>query len=343
MNTSLNKSVDENTSPVPTGNMSNMMKNWLSKAPATKKTPDSSAPIKPIDNNNQKLAEKKKDDEKAKTDIKSLEKFEKKTSSKVETKQTKTEKTSPPKAETKPKPKPKAKVSDEEVSPVEPKPKAKKAASAAAEKKDTTTTPKEKKPGNKFYAAYMHRGGPKNPGSKPIPIGKKDCFNNMKFLITGVMDSLERDECKNIIEKYGGSVVSGVTKKLDYLIVGEDAGQSKLEKANELNIKQLNEDDFLQLIITKSGIKNPEYEKTDVEMIDLAESDEEEKPKEDEKKAKKLKVLSESFDLDDDTVKPKESPKKPTPKKTEKTTPIKSEKVEPNKNKSPEKMQSKRY
>lgn len=125
-----------------------------------------------------------------------------------------------------------------------------------SEKSDSTT----KKPANKFYAAYMRREGPKNPGSKPIPIGKKDCFAGLKFLITGVLDSLERDECKSIVEKYGGHVVSGVSKKLDYMIVGEDAGQSKLEKATELNIKQINEDEFLQLICAKSGIKEPKYE-----------------------------------------------------------------------------------
>jgi len=80
---------------------------------------------------------------------------------------------------------------------------------------------KEKKPGNKFYAAYMHRSGPKAPGSKPVPIGKADCFAGLKFLVSGVLESMERDECKKIIEKYGGACISGVTKKLDYLVVGK--------------------------------------------------------------------------------------------------------------------------
>ena len=54
-------------------------------------------------------------------------------------------------------------------------------------------------------------------------------------------------------------MISGVTKKLDYLIVGEDAGQSKLEKANELNIKQINEDQFLELICQKRVISIRDY------------------------------------------------------------------------------------
>lgn len=139
-----------------------------------------------------------------------------------------------------------------------------------SEKEESTTAKQNsaKKPGSKYYAAYMRREGPQNPGSKRIPVGNKDCFAGLKFLITGVLDSLERDECKSIIEKYGGHVVSGVTKKLDYLIVGKDAGESKLQKADELNVKKLDEDEFLQLICTKSGIKAPRYEGEDIEMTE---------------------------------------------------------------------------
>ena len=70
------------------------------------------------------------------------------------------------------------------------------------------------KKANKFFAAYMRREGPKNPGSKRIPIGPKNCLLGLKFLITGVMDSLDRDECANLINKYGGNLISGVTKKV---------------------------------------------------------------------------------------------------------------------------------
>lgn len=135
------------------------------------------------------------------------------------------------------------------------------------------TSNPDRKTGNKYYAAYMRREGPKNPGSKSIPVGKKECFAGLKFLITGVLESLERDECKSIIEKYGGNVVSGVTKKLDYLIVGEDAGQSKLEKAAELKIKKLTEDEFLKLICDKSGIKEPKYEQ-DIQINDYVQEEE---------------------------------------------------------------------
>jgi len=92
---------------------------------------------------------------------------------------------------------------------------------AAKNNEAPVETVKEKKPGNKFYAAYMHRSGPKAPGSKPIPVGRPGCFDGLKFLVSGVLESMERDECKRIIEKYGGACISGVTKKLDYLVVGK--------------------------------------------------------------------------------------------------------------------------
>jgi replication factor C subunit 1 len=193
-------------------------------------------------------------------------------------------------------------------------------ASVASDKDDKTKTTPGKKGGSKFYAAYMRREGPKNPGSKRIPIGKKDCFAGLKFLVTGVMDSLDRQECQRIIEKYGGSCISGVTKKLDYLIVGQDAGQSKLNKADELNVKQISEDQFLELICQKSGITNPKYEDDGDEQMQMDvdeeikyESKEEEeiaaKPSTKIAKKPNLKLLDES----DEDEKP--SNKKTTPKK----------------------------
>lgn len=135
----------------------------------------------------------------------------------------------------------------------------------------------EKKPGSQYYAAYMRREGPKNPGSKPVPIGKPGCFNNLKFCVTGVLDSLQRDECKSIVEKYGGSLVTGISKKVDYLIVGDEAGQSKISKAEELNLKQLSEDEFLQLICIKSNISKPKYEGDDEPMMTTGDDDDDRK------------------------------------------------------------------
>lgn len=67
------------------------------------------------------------------------------------------------------------------------------------------------------------------------------------FVLTGGLASLSRDEAKEKIEALGGKSGSSVSSKTDYVIVGSDAG-SKLQKAKELGIKTLTEEEFLKLI-----------------------------------------------------------------------------------------------
>jgi DNA ligase (NAD+) len=68
-----------------------------------------------------------------------------------------------------------------------------------------------------------------------------------QFVLTGKMPVLSREEAKQMIEQLGGRVTGSVTKKTDYVVVGEDAG-SKLDKAKELNIALLDEAGLLQLL-----------------------------------------------------------------------------------------------
>ena len=68
------------------------------------------------------------------------------------------------------------------------------------------------------------------------------------FLFTGTLPTLKRSEAEAMVEENGGQLLSGVSAKLNYLVVGEDAG-SKLDKAKKLNtIKILSEEEFLRLI-----------------------------------------------------------------------------------------------
>ena len=67
------------------------------------------------------------------------------------------------------------------------------------------------------------------------------------FVLTGKLDNYTRDAAAKLIEERGGIVKGSVSKKTDYVIVGEDAG-SKLTKANELGIKTLSESEFEKLI-----------------------------------------------------------------------------------------------
>ncbi|HEU4632598.1 MAG TPA: helix-hairpin-helix domain-containing protein, partial [Flavisolibacter sp.] len=68
------------------------------------------------------------------------------------------------------------------------------------------------------------------------------------FLFTGTLSKLKRSDAEEMVEKSGGKILSGVSSKLNYLVVGEDAG-SKLEKAKKItSIKILSEDQFLKMI-----------------------------------------------------------------------------------------------
>lgn len=76
----------------------------------------------------------------------------------------------------------------------------------------------------------------------------KDSLGGQTFLFTGTLAQLKRSDAEAMVEANGGKIVTGVSSKLNYLIVGEDAG-SKLEKAKKINtIKIISEVEFLQLI-----------------------------------------------------------------------------------------------
>lgn len=67
------------------------------------------------------------------------------------------------------------------------------------------------------------------------------------FVLTGTLAGFSREEAKQKIEELGGKVTSSVSRKTDYVVVGDEAG-SKLDKANELGIRTLDEAAFTQLI-----------------------------------------------------------------------------------------------
>ena len=75
-------------------------------------------------------------------------------------------------------------------------------------------------------------------------------LSGQTFLFTGTLLQLKRSDAEEMVESNGGKIVSGVSSKLNYLVVGDDAG-SKLEKAKKIpSIKILSEQDFLKMLPT---------------------------------------------------------------------------------------------
>ena len=68
------------------------------------------------------------------------------------------------------------------------------------------------------------------------------------FMFTGKLSNISRSEAKSIIEKNSGTIVSNVTKKLDYLIVGEKPTNRKINAAKNLKIKIIDQSSWLKMI-----------------------------------------------------------------------------------------------
>ncbi|WP_427340256.1 NAD-dependent DNA ligase LigA [Caloranaerobacter sp. DY30410] len=86
-----------------------------------------------------------------------------------------------------------------------------------------------------------------NPVYEEEEIENDTIFSGKTVVVTGAIEGISRKEAKEIITKMGGKVASSVSKKTDYVIVGEDPG-SKYDKAKELGIKIITAREFLDII-----------------------------------------------------------------------------------------------
>jgi DNA ligase (NAD+) len=95
----------------------------------------------------------------------------------------------------------------------------------------------------KLAAAGVNMTSQQPPPSAAVP----GPLAGQTFVVTGTLGSMSRDEAQAAIDRLGGKVVSAVSRKTTYLVVGADAG-SKLEKAQALGVKTLTEDQFRAII-----------------------------------------------------------------------------------------------
>lgn len=157
--------------------------------------------------------------------------------------------------------------SSAETSPVEKEPKkrktqaggSKKASPVSAKKEDkkpaaddtpTSSAPAEKK---KFNYGQLLARKPSAPGSKEIPVGAENCLHGLAFVFTGELSSIDRVQSKDLVLRYGGVVRTAVSGKTNYLVEGDECGESKRKKAQTLGVKIIGEDEFYDLIRTLPG------------------------------------------------------------------------------------------
>ena len=81
-----------------------------------------------------------------------------------------------------------------------------------------------------------------------ISIKENGLLNNKTFMLTGKLEGMSRAEAKSLIEQNSGAIISNVSKKLDYLIIGDKPTRRKIEEAKELNIKILKQSEWLKML-----------------------------------------------------------------------------------------------
>lgn len=85
-------------------------------------------------------------------------------------------------------------------------------------------------------------------GSVELPEGEEECLSGLSFVFTGVLQTISRDDGQALVKRYGGKVVGQPSSKTSFVVLGDDAGPSKLAKIQSLSIKTIDENGLFDLI-----------------------------------------------------------------------------------------------
>ncbi|KAK8941993.1 hypothetical protein KSP40_PGU009582 [Platanthera guangdongensis] len=131
------------------------------------------------------------------------------------------------------------------------------------------------------FMNFGERKDPPHKGEKEVPDGAPDCLSGLTFVISGTLDSLEREEAEDLIKRHGGRVTGSISKKTNYLLADEDIGGRKSEKAKELGTTFLTEDELFEMILKskprKSSVGNDAKSKTPEKKDKVQEKDSQKK------------------------------------------------------------------
>ena len=73
-------------------------------------------------------------------------------------------------------------------------------------------------------------------------------LSNKTFMFTGKLDGISRAEAKSLIEENSGAIISNVSKKLNFLIIGDKPTKRKIDEAKKLRIKILSQNEWLKML-----------------------------------------------------------------------------------------------
>ncbi|MCA6422918.1 MAG: 3'-5' exoribonuclease [Flavobacterium sp.] len=98
------------------------------------------------------------------------------------------------------------------------------------------------------YRTYLNRIYSDNNLKDKFQWSNSEKLSGKTLVVSGVFEQFSRDDLKKAIEDNGGKVGSSISAKTDYVVAGENMGPAKLEKANQLKIPIITEDDFLKML-----------------------------------------------------------------------------------------------
>ena len=103
-------------------------------------------------------------------------------------------------------------------------------------------------PDNRIYVERLRAAGLQMFTDRKTVIREGDSLAGRTFLYTGTFANYSREELEAKIAAHGGRLLSGISKKLNYLIVGENAGPSKVANAQKLNVPMISEAEFTAML-----------------------------------------------------------------------------------------------
>lgn len=100
----------------------------------------------------------------------------------------------------------------------------------------------------KAAAGGGNAGAPPNAGAVDIPDGAPNCLAGQTFVFTGLLKTISRDEGQALVKRFGGKVMGAPSKNTGWIVLGDDAGPSKLAKIQQFGIRTIDENGLFEMV-----------------------------------------------------------------------------------------------